>query len=355
MMNKTVKHSMRLIGNILVVVALISCDSSNKTPDISDIKVDVKIERFDKGFFSLDTNRLDQSLNELHRKYPSFLPLYSEFLSPINAMTKQQGKTYDEAVKIFYRSIKPLADAVEEKYNNLDNERSGLEQSFKYVKHYYPGFTIPDVVASVESFNPDDAQEVYGTTYYHDTLIISLQMFLGKDFPGYDPVQYPDYLRRRFDREYIVPNSMRSIANNIYADTSESSSLIEQMIERGKQWYLLQKFLPDAADTLITGYTKSQAQFVQKNEGNIWGEFLKNTPDPYTVDQERLKNYLSQGPFTQDMPHDLAGNGTPGNIGQWIGWRIVQKFAEKKPGMDVQQILRTEAKTIFQEAKYKPK
>jgi len=117
----------------------------------------------------------------------------------------------------------------------------------------------------------------------------------------------------------------------------------------------LNKFLPDASDTLITGYSKSQTNFITKNEGNIWGEFLKSTSDPYTVDQERLKNYLGEGPFTQDMPHDLQGNGTPGNIGQWIGWRIVQKFEEKNPDMTLQEVLITPAKKIFQEAKYKPK
>ena len=270
-------------------------------------------------------------------------------------MVKQQGKTYEQAVKIFYGTIKPLADAVEKKYNDLADVRGGLDQSLKYVKHYYPSFKIPPVVTSVESFNPDNPQEAYGATYYNDTLIISLQMFLGSDFTGYDPVQYPDYLRRRFNEQYIVPNAIRSVANNIYTDSSESASLIEQMIERGKQWYLLNKFLPDASDTLITGYSKSQTNFIKKNEGNIWGEFLKSTSDPYTVDQERLKNYLGEGPFTQDMPHDLQGNGTPGNIGQWIGWRIVQKFAEKNANITLQEVLTTPAKKIFQEARYKPK
>lgn len=346
---------MRLSLLSLLILFLISCNNSNNKPDVSGIKLNVRIDRFDKDFFSIDTNHLDQSLNALNRKYPDFFPLYVQFLSPIEPMVKQQGKTYDEAVRIFYRTIKPLADAVEKKYNNLNDVQSKLERSFKYVKHYHPSFQTPAVVASVESFNPDDPQEVYGTTFYHDTLIISLQMFLGKDFGGYDPVQYPDYLRRRFTEEYIVPNSIRAIVNDLYPDTSETASLIEIMIERGKQWFLKQKFLPDAPDSLITGFSKSQTEFVEKNEGNIWTEFLKDTPDPYTLDQERFKNYLGEAPFTQDMPHDLQGNGTPGNIGQWLGWRIVKKFAENNSKMSVQDILATPAKKIFQEAKYKPK
>ena len=127
------------------------------------------------------------------------------------------------------------------------------------------------------------------------------------------------------------------------------------MIEKGKQWYLLHKFLPRVPDSLITVYTTWQTKFIKENEGNVWSQFLKDTPDPYTLDQERMKNYLGDAPFTHDMPHDLEGNGTPGNIGQWLGWRIVEKFAERNPKLTVQQVLATPAKKIFQEAKYKPK
>ena len=355
MMNKCVMSIMRLSTSSLLILILISCNNSNNRPDVSNIKVDVKIQRFDKDFFTIDTNHLDQALNALNKKYPAFFPLYIQFLSPIEPMVKQEGKTFDEAVRVFYRTIKPLANAVENKYSDLNKVQSELEKSFKYVKYYFPSFKIPAVIASVESFNPEDPQEVYGSTLYHDTLIISLQMFLGKDFGGYDPVQYPDYLRRRFNEAYIVPNAVRSVVNNIYPDTSETASLIEIMIERGKQWLLKEKLLPGAPDSLITGFSASQTEFVDKNEGNIWTEFLKDTPDPYTVDQERLKNYLGEGPFTQDMPHDLQGNGTPGNIGQWIGWQIVKKFAANNSKMRVNDVLATPAKKIFQEAKYKPK
>ncbi len=367
-MNKTVKGFMQLIDNkrvwlqknmgsfaISFFLALASCNNSNDKPDVSNIKVDVSIARFDKDFFTMDTVRLKESLNGLQQKYPAFLRLYSEFLSPINPMVQQQGRTYEEAVSVYYATIKPLYEAVSRKYGSLDAVDTDLEKGLKYIKHYYPSFKIPAVVASVESFNPDNPQQVSGTTYYHDTLIISLQMFMGKDFVQYDESLYPDYIRRRFTELFIVPNSIRAIANDIYPDTSQSASLIEQMIEKGKQWFLLDKFLPDTPDSLITGYNESQSKFVEKNEGNLWGEFLKNTPDPYTVDQERLKNYLGEAPFTADMPHDLEGNGTPGNIGQWIGWRIVQKFAEKNAEMSVQEILATPAGKIFQEAKYKPK
>jgi uncharacterized protein YjaZ len=46
---------------------------------------------------------------------------------------------------------------------------------------------------------------------------------------------------------------------------------------------------------------------------------------------------------------------SPGNIGQWIGWRIVQQYAQKNEKLTLQQVLQTPARTIFQGAAYKPK
>ncbi|HEY8733711.1 MAG TPA: hypothetical protein VIL90_04040 [Puia sp.] len=46
---------------------------------------------------------------------------------------------------------------------------------------------------------------------------------------------------------------------------------------------------------------------------------------------------------------------SPGNIGQWVGWRIVQRFVSLHPDLSPLQVMNTAARTIFDEAKYKPK
>ena len=42
-------------------------------------------------------------------------------------------------------------------------------------------------------------------------------------------------------------------------------------------------------------------------------------------------------------------DGSPGNIGQWIGWQIVQKFADKNSNLSVKQVLFTDAKKMFED------
>ncbi|QEC57382.1 hypothetical protein [Flavisolibacter ginsenosidimutans] len=335
--------------SLLLFVAFFSCKNKNGAPDVSDVKMNVTVLRFEKDFFSMDTTQLQASLQGVEKKYPAFLPVYFKYFAPVRDIAQQQHLTFETALLQYYRGIKPLAVEADKKFSNLDNVKNGLDDNLRYVKHYFPLFRPPVVLTSVESLNPENPTEIYGTTYYNDTLVISLQMFLGKDYPAYDPSQYPDYLRRRFEPAYIVPNCIRAVASDIYADSTEGASLIEQMIEKGKQWWLMHKFMPDAPDSLITGYTAQQTTDLQREEGNVWGVITKNE-NIFSIDQTTIQTYIGEAPFTQTLPQ-----GAPGNIGPWIGWRILNKFEGDHPKMSVQQILHTTAKKIFEEAKYRPK
>lgn len=326
-----------------------SCNNKDGAPDVSGIKTDVTIQRFDNDFFSLDTAALQASLQAIEKKYPEFLPLYFKYFAPVRDIAAQNNTTFDSGLLVYYRFIKPLADSVAKAFPNTSDIEEDLEENLRYVKHYFPRFQTPQVLTSVEGFNPNDPTEIFGTTYYENKLVISLQMFLGKNYSGYDASLYPDYLRRRFEPEYIVPNCFRAIAGEFYPDSSQAASLVEQMIEKGKQWWLLKKFMPRTPDSLITGYTAQQTADLEREEGNIWG-VISQQENLFSVDPVTIQTYIGEAPFTQTLPQ-----GAPGNIGPWLGWRMVQKFEDENPELTVEQVLQTTAKKIFQEAKYRPK
>ena len=142
---------------------------------------------------------------------------------------------------------------------------------------------------------------------------------------------------------------MKAIADDVYPDKSAGRSLIEQIIEKGKQWFLLDKFLPDTPDSIKTDYTKKQLDWVEENEGNVWAYITKNE-NIYSIEPHIIQTYIGEAPFTQAMPES-----SPGNLGQWIGWQIVKKFADQNEKLTLQQILATQPKKIFEESKYRPK
>lgn len=143
---------------------------------------------------------------------------------------------------------------------------------------------------------------------------------------------------------------MKAVVQDLFPDQSGSKTLVEQMIEKGKQWYLLDKFLPTTADSIKTGYTQQQLNWCNENEGLIWTYIIKNE-DLNSLNPVTIQTYIGEGPFTQGFSQELS----PGNMGQWIGWQIVKKYVSKNPDMKPEEVMKMDAGKILEEAKYKPK
>lgn len=325
----------------VVLVLLVACKTKN-TPDVSHIKVDVQIDRFEKAFFAIDTTNIAQGLASLRNTYPAFYPTFMRDILGINPTDTATVSI----IKNVLSSYSSLYDTIQEKYSNIAWLQNELNYDFRYVKYYYPAYNIPRVITFIGTL---DAPGVVLSPQY---LGIGLHQYAGKTFSGYQSAAvqqlYPSYISRRFDKEYISANCMKAVVDDVYPDRSTAKPLIEQIIEKGKQWFLLDHFAPDAADSVKTGFTQKQLDWVEANEGNIWPVIVKE--NLYSIDPTVIQNYIGEAPYTPTMPQ-----ASPGNIGQWIGWRIVQRFADRNKKLTVQQVLQTPAKTLFELANYRPK
>ena len=337
---------MKKISPVLLALIFMACGSRKNAPDVSGIPVTVKIERFDTAFFAVDSNNVVVGLYQLNHEFPYFT---SDFVTNILGAgpLNDTNKTAFVATRQFLSSYWLVKDSIELQFKNVDWLEKELKKSFQFVKYYFPKYPLPPKV--VTYIGPFDAPGAALTRY---TLAIGLQLYAGKNFSFYKSVQgqelYPVYISRRFEPQYITPNCMKAISEDIFPDNSGEKPLVQQMIEKGKYWWLLDQFLPETADSLKTGFMQKQLAWCKANEGLIWNFFLQN--DIYTIDPDLIKNYIGEAPNTQGMP-----DASPGNIGQWVGWQIVKKYAGNNPGISPEQLMLTDAKKIFEEAKYKPK
>lgn len=338
---------------LLVCFFLTACGNKNTAPDVSGVKVDVKVDRFDEAFFSIDTLQMEQGLNKIQQQFPVFLPVYLQNII---------GITDPGELKMFYQFYRPVFDSAQKLYKNFNPVKDELEKSFKYVKYYFPEYKTPTHIIPVIG-RLDSRQDLarmangeYTPNFIGPDLAgISLQFYLGSNFSGYQTENFvnnvaPLYRSRRFSREYITPEVMKLIADDIFPDKSNGRPMIEQMIEKGKRWWLLDKFMPHAADSVRTGYSKKQLDWCNSNEGMIW-TFITKNEDLYAIDPATLQTYIGEAPFTQGFDQEFS----PGNIGPWIGRQIVRKFESANSKLTVQQVMETPAKKILEEAKYKPK
>jgi hypothetical protein len=343
---------MKKAGFILFFIcSLLACKSKKGIPDVSDINVVIQLERFDKDFFTIDSNNVNPGLNKLNQQYPVLTSIFLQNILGLDSVSVLSG------VKRFLHLNQPINDTVNIVFKNTDGLKKDFQKTFQFVKYYFPAYKVPKITTVV---GPIDAlaQASYGYTpdfLGPDFLGISLQFYLGKNYSVYKDGFFienvaPEYRSRRFSKEYIIADAMQLIVDDIAPDQSGGKSLIDQMIEKGKKWYLLDKFLPNTPDSIKTGYTQSQLDWCTVNEGLIWSYLVKNE-DLHSLNPTVIQTYIGEGPFTQGLSQEAS----PGNIGQWVGWQIVKKFASKNMEMHPEKIIKTDASVILDEAKYKPK
>ena len=341
---------------LYITVALISCKTKNTAPDVSGIKIDLAVERFDKDFFGTDSNSMESALPALQNKYPGFLPIFVNYILGLGPLRPDNPGAY-EGSKHFLHLTKSLYDSTQIIFSNTDDIKSNFENSFRFVKNYFPDYKTPARIITL--VGPIDGLAQMGTDHSTnfigpDFLGISLQFYLGKNFSAYTDEYFitnvaPQYRSRRFEKQYIVPDAMKLVVDDLFPDNTTGKPLIEQVIEKGKQWWLLDKFLPQSPDSLKTGYTQKQLEWCKINEGLIWNYIVTNE-NLYTVDPVSIQTYIGESPSTQNMPE-----ASPGNLGPWIGWQIVKKFVQNNASLTTEQVMKSDAKKILEEAKYKPK
>jgi len=336
----------KFVAFLFLSIVLASCNNENK-PDVSAVKVDATLVRFEQDFFALDTNNVSNSLQQLHNKYPYFL---QDYIYNILGLPAQPDSlmAIENGVRSFISSYKQLKEEADREFDDLPAIAKQVEEGLKYVKHYFPRYPLP---AKVLTFiGPFDS---YGSILTTEAFAVGLQMYMGHNFSWYQSEEgqqlYPTYISRRFEKAYIPVNCIRNIVDDMYPDNSAGKPLIEQMIEAGKRLYLVDRFLPDVADTLKTGYTEKQLEGCRENEPMIWAFFLQNDL-LYVTDPAITKDYMNDGPKTTAL-----GEASPGFIGQFVGWQIIKKYVEKQENVSLRQLMETDAKSIFQQSKYKPK
>ena len=332
------------IVTITLCFLLLSC-SSKKIPDVSNIKIDLTTERFEKKIFDTTTSNLLVYLKQLNTSTPSFVETYlTKILTVDPAWPPDTAAVY---VNGFINAYRPVYINAEKIFNDFTPYEKEIKKGLQFVKYYFPGYALPKKI--ITYIGPADG---YGDILEKDAFIIGLQVHLGKDDPLYKTTlvreTYPEYLSQRFEPDYIPVNCMKNIVSDIYPEKEDDKPLINQMIENGKRLYVLQEFLPKTDEYKLIGYTPAQLKDSYAHEAVIWDLFIRNSLLQIN-DKNITKNYVDEGPKTQEL-----GEGAPGNIGSFAGWQIVKKYMQKNPVTTLQQLLNTDTEVIFQEAKYKP-
>lgn len=350
-----VTMSMRKLPILFIFfLTLAGCGKSRKLPDVSNIQVELKWQRFEQDFFAMDTNAILPSLQKIRQQYPVFA---DDFLRNILGLAPLDSFPQASlAIKQFLSSYRPIKDSADKLFKEDRRISEEVKKGLQYLKYYFPAYHAPTRLISF--IGPMDAYYEaplggYGDVITGDAMAVGLQLHMGRNFSLYTSQMgqslYPSYISRRFEPAYIPVNCIKNCIDDLYPEQTRGKTLLDQMVDKGKRLYILDQLLPNTADTLKIGYTAQQLEDCSHNEGLIWNFFLQNNL-LFETDPDRIKNYVGDGPKTEEL-----GDGSPGFIILFTGSQMVKKYMETFPETSLQDLLKLDSKKLLNDSKYKPK
>ena len=336
-----------LIYVSFVLCLIFTACNRNKSVDVSNIPVNVKVERFDKDFDQLRNKPLSPQITVLQNKYGLF---YQDFIERVIKLGSTADTNYYRNVRdVFageaYMDLKHDVDAA---FPNTDKMDAELTDAFRRIKYYYPQKRLPKVYAYFSGFQ---AQTTIGDGYFG----IGLDLFLGANSRFYPALveSFPHYISRRFTPANIAPRVVEGIAReDMFPENEKDVSLLQKMIYNGKILYFMDKVLPDVSDSIKIGYTPQQVKWCEDFKANIWNFFLEENL-LYETDFQKIQKYLNEAPFTPGLGEK---NESAPKLAVWTGWQIVRQYMDKHPDITLAQLMTDrDAQKILNEAKYRPK
>jgi hypothetical protein len=304
-----------------------------ETPDISDINIEVDIQRLDHAMMDLSTR---EEVAAFLKNNPIVAEVYYQ-------QSGYQGRDVlaDSLLSMLKNeNLRNLFSDVETYYSDISDLEEDFARAFKIIHYYYPAFVPPKIQTIATGFFHDN--------YISDSLfIIGLDYYLGERSEYRPP--YPDYMLKRYQRPYIVPQFMLQLSARFVRTDIRDQTALADMIFYGRRFYFARQVVPCAPDSLFTGYTAEETLDINEHEQVIWASFLENEllyeTSPYTKNR-----FFSERPKTLEV-----GEKCPGRIGRWVGWQIVRTFMEENPDVDFRALMNmTDAKALFSSSRYKP-
>lgn len=269
-----------------------------------------------------------KDLQKIKKRYPFFFP---EGIPDSVWVNKINNPLWRE-----------LFAEVQKKYKKSESIEAELEKVFKHIKFHFPKTKSPKVYTVIAEMDYDNK-----VIYADSLVIISLEMYLGKDHKFYE---FPAYIRQNFEQRQMMPDLVASFGKSKIT-TEKDNTLLSQMIYHGKLLYLKDLLLSNYTDDEKMGYTPKEISWCEENESYIWRYFLENEL-LYSNELKLNSRFIAPAPFSKFYLE--IDNESPGQVGAWIGWQIVRSFV-KNNDVPVAKLLELNAKELFKKSKYKPK
>ena len=239
-------------------------------------------------------------------------------------------------------TLNVLYQQVQNEFGTATDLQHELSTAFARIHTDFPDFRPPRVATMITGFMGPDL------VITDSLIIIGLDYFAGPK-ARYRPrgPEYPQYILRRYQKQYITPAIVFAISDKYNATNKADQTMMADMVYYGKGYVFTKTMMPETADSLIIGYSDQQLTETYNAQEVVWAHFIDNQLLYQTNPSVKMR-YMNERPFTAEI-----GARCPGAIGRWLGWRIVGRYNDEKKEAIQALMQNANARQIFEQSKYK--
>jgi len=302
----------------------------------------IRINHFDTALFAWINSDDPASLQKLINDYPQLLGLLGKSIFQANetdsAVFFNRLKNYysEPTLKSLYKDAIILYDSDSPATKQIEKE---LSNAFKRLSELFPSMQVPAVFMHVSGLQQN--------IIVADSLLsFSIDKYMGATYLLYEDFFY-DYQRKSMRPERVAIDGLYAWLTTEFPRQSQENTLLDRMIYEGKIIYLLTQVGVGYSFQQILSMDENEYSWCLKNESALWKTLIErnhlNTMEAMTISK-----------YFQSAPSNFISADAPGNLGNFIGYRIVSRYM-KQTRLDCKSLIQhNNTQEILQKSKYKP-
>ena len=328
---------------VLVFSLLLTACNGGSHPVVEPVPIDLEVVRLDHAVFRTPADSMGATCLRMQAELGPFWQLYVEDILQAAALD-------DPRLPLALNTFTSDPDwmeaqaAIDSVFGDLAPQRADLEEAFGRLKAIYPDSITPRVIVFNSGFN-------YGLYPTDTDLGIGAEWFIG---PEQRVISYlaqegfPEYVKARMRKDMLAPGAVKGWLMVHWLRDVRGEDLLTNLVEVGKVMALLETVMPGTDAALRFAFTPGQLKWCEENEYMMWQKIVTDEL-LFSKEEKAVSRILNDAPFTNGFPRE-----SPGHVGEWIGYRMVQAYMADNPDLTFAQLFAlTDAKEILKT--YKPR
>jgi hypothetical protein len=313
-----------LILLFLFTLLMAGCNKDPFRVDITDIRADISISRFEKDLFSADPSKLEENIPVWKKEYGIFFQHFSYILKlgPVDdpgfADRLRQFVTDRTNFTVYEKTLQIFPD--------MESFEKDISLAFRHYRYYFSDKPIPRIVTYISGFNQSAITD-------DSLLAVGLDKYLGSGEEIYRKIGVYNYLLTNMHPGKMVSDCILFWGETEFPYNDSINNLLTNMLYRGRLLYFTSAMIPGEPDTLKWGFTERNLGFCKANEKSMWA-YLVEKKLLFSTDRFTIDKFILEGPFTSDF-----GRESPGRAAVWLGYRIVSDYMSKNSDVTLQDLM----------------